>query len=192
MLHMVRRLAIAAALIPAAGPAQAGKITSVYTGLDLKKDCRLLRQSDEGSGFAEWRCKGYQGLPVRVVEGDLRFYVSFGPNAENQLAARQTVTVFNYLHKTLEWRLQERGGKAVPFATILRYFAEADGFKAQYLVVTRLDGEEACQVGHVRADGNAGANETARELADTVGRNGPCPQAAIPVYGPGLKLLEQP
>ncbi|MEC9367881.1 MAG: hypothetical protein VX871_04235 [Pseudomonadota bacterium] len=192
MRHMVRRVVVAAAIACAmtCAPARAADVSSAYTGLDLDKDCKLLTLSNEGSGLAEWRCKGYGGMEVRLVESDLRFHVSYGGNAGNQIAAGQTLPRFNRPHKTLEWRLMKQGGRPVPFATILRFFAEADGEKAQYLVVTKLAGEEACWVGIVPVAGNKQANETARQLADSLARSGKCPQDVVPHYGPGLTVIE--
>jgi len=151
--------------VPAAGPAAAAEISSVYTSLDLDK-CRIIKRFAEGGG-ASWACKGFAGMPVRVSEGDLRFFVSFGPRADKQRAARQTLSPFNTLHTTLEWRIEEHEGHKRPVATILRYFWDMDGKKGETLVVTRLGPEDACHVAYVRADGNADANQMARDIADT-------------------------
>ena len=156
----------AAAAFFAATPASAGQFTSTYTSLELEK-CRIVQRFSDGGGGATWSCPGFAGVPVRVSEGDLRFFVSFGPRAEEQRAARQTLAPFNTIHKTLEWRLQERDGHTRPVATILRYFWDMDGTKGQTLVVTKLGAKNACHVAYVRADGNPQANEIARDVADT-------------------------
>jgi hypothetical protein len=41
---------------------------------------------------------------VRVAEGDLRIFVSYGPKAETQTAAYETIPQFNTISETLEWR----------------------------------------------------------------------------------------
>jgi len=149
----------------AAGPAAgAAKLTSVYTSLDLKA-CRIVKRFTEGGGAA-WVCEGFAGIPVRVAEGDLRTFVSFGPKAEEQRAARQTLQPFNTVHTALEWRIEERDGQQRPIATILRYFWESDSKKGETLVVTRLGQNDACHMAYVRADGNPQANEMARAAAD--------------------------
>jgi hypothetical protein len=71
-------------------------------------------------------CPGYDGIDVRVVEGDLRILVSYGPNAGNQTATYETLPQFNTIGETLEWRVRREGGKLKPFATILRFRWDAD------------------------------------------------------------------
>jgi hypothetical protein len=173
-----------------AAPANAGEISSQYTSLDLDKDCRLVASNPDEGGWAELACKGLGGMHVRVAEGDLRFFVSYGPNAKNQIAATQTLAPFNTIHKTLEWRVEKRGGQWAPFATILRYFWDSgDGRKGQTLVVTRLQGNEACQVAHIAAQGNPKANEQARQAADTLGRSFACGKSETVRFGPGGERL---
>lgn len=146
------------------GPALAEEMSSVYTQLDLDK-CRIVKRFSEGGG-ATWTCKGFAGMPVRVSEGDLRYFVSFGPRADQQRAARQTLSPFNTIHTKLEWRIEEREGHKRPVATILRYFWQMDDAKGETLVVSRLGPENACHVAYIRADGNPDANQMARDIAD--------------------------
>ena len=169
-------------------PASAGEVLSVYTSLDLDK-CKLTASNPNEGGWAVFECAGHEGLRVRVAEGDLRYFVSFGPNAEKQIAASQTLAPFNTVHKTLEWRVERRNGKWVPFATILRYFWDSDGKKGQTLMVTKLEGNEACQVAHVVADGNPRANVQAREAADTHARAFKCGATRTMRFGPGGRRL---
>ena len=169
-------------------PVYAGEISSVYTSLDLDK-CKLLASNPNEGGWAVFECRGHNGVRVRVAEGDLRFFVSFGPNAEKQIAATQTLTPFNTIHKTLEWRVERKGGAWVPFATILRYFWDSNGKKGQTLVVTKLEGTEACQVAHIVADGNPKANELARKAADTQARTFKCGQTKTLRFGPAGQRL---
>ena len=61
--------------------AKAQELTSVYTPLDLKK-CKDVTPAEAKEHSTIWRCEGYEGISVRVAEGDLRIFVSFGPKAE--------------------------------------------------------------------------------------------------------------
>ncbi len=169
-------------------PGHAGEISSVYTSLDLDK-CKLLASNPNEGGWAVFECRGHDGMPVRVAEGDLRFFVSFGPNAEKQIAATQTLAPFNTIHKTLEWRVERKGGKWVPFATILRYFWDSNGKKGQTLIVTKLENGQACQVAHIVADANPKANEQARQAADTHARTFKCGETKTLRFGPGGQRL---
>ena len=145
--------------------ATAAEIESVYTKLDLNqcKDVTPEEIKDNGSVSI---CPGYQGIDVRVAEGDLRIFVSYGPNAENQSATYETLPQFNTIGETLEWRVRHQGGKLEPFATILRFHWDADDRQGSTLVVTKLDGAEACHVAYVEATNNPSANELARTVAD--------------------------
>lgn len=162
-------------------PARAAEISSVYTKLDLDK-CKLVASSDKEGSWAEWQCKGHEGMRVRVAEGDLRYFVSYGPNADKQKAASQTLGPFNTIHHTLEWRVEKRNGKWIPYATILRYFWSSDGRKGQTLVVTKLDGNEACHVAHIRAGANPQANVQARRIADNKARGFDCSNSQPVTY----------
>ncbi|MEP2703934.1 MAG: hypothetical protein ABJQ71_11600 [Roseibium sp.] len=144
---------------------QAADITSDYTKIQLEK-CNLFEPPSAGEGTfgGSWQCQGYQGQPVYVAEGDLRMFVSFGANAQNEPAARQTLPNFNTINDTLEWRL--RGG--VPFATILRWFPSLDdGSNGSVLIVTQLrPGGGTCQIARIDAQANRNANVMARQAAD--------------------------
>ena len=50
--------------------AQAQEISSVYTPLDLRK-CKDVTPEDAKEYGTIWRCEGYEGIQVRVAEGDL-------------------------------------------------------------------------------------------------------------------------
>ena len=72
------------------------------------------RSSTDGEtpAFAEWRCRGYGGIPLFVQSGDERYDVDAGVQDEDALWA----ATFDYPGKTVEWRLS--AGK--PFAIIYR------------------------------------------------------------------------
>ena len=150
---------------------KAGSIESTYSTINLQNGmCPIIESSDEGSGWAHWRCPGYRGMPVDVGEGDLRMFVSFGYNGKNEHAFTQTFPWFNRIHTTLEWRLKDDGRGKQPFATILRWFLhnEARRKEDQILVVTTLQPGNTCQVGVVDATSNANANVLARQIADNI------------------------
>jgi hypothetical protein len=168
-------------------------VESAYTPLDLAK-CRMEPLSpqaeQEGMGGVFW-CVGYNKMPVRVSEGDLRFFVSYGPNAANEPAVHETVPGFNRIHTTLEWRVSRTGQRVTPIATILRYF-EASGpdgsTEVPVLVVTRLGGPgQVCHVGYVAVRSNPQANTIAREVADKVAPNFRCGVDSPVTYGPGMR-----
>jgi len=156
---------LAVVLAVAVAPVAVGaEVSSAYTALDLEK-CRITKTFADSGGSVR-TCEGYGGLPVQVAEDDLRYFVWYGEG--DQTAARQTLTHFNTIHSTLEWRIERRDGILQPFATILRYSWERgdNGPKGQTLVVTKLGRDDACHVAYVKADGNPSANEIAREIAD--------------------------
>ena len=106
-------------------------------------------------------------MKVMVTEGDLRFMLSYGDDAENEVAAGQTLPRFNTIGNTLEWRLEKGDdGIARPTATILRFFTDPDvegGRKGQVLVITKLGGPgQICQMGRVNALANPDANAMPR------------------------------
>ena len=151
-----------------AGPAQAGDIQSAYS--DLKRDaCENLSPPDDEEACCELLCRGHTDIPVRIWEGDLRNFVGFGKDAHRQCASLQTFRMFNSLGPKVEWRLD--GGK--PFATILRWFTDADGRKQNWLVVTKVGDAQSCHVAYVEA-GLPDANQKARDIADSVARRFDC------------------
>lgn len=167
-------------------PAFAETIRSVYTPLKLK-DCENITppETPESYGGA-FRCEGYGGMDVRVAEGDLRMFVSYGPDAALQTAAEQTLPQFNTLGETLEWRLADEK----PFATILRFRWDSDNGEGSTLVVTKLGDTDACHVAYVVATGNPNANALARQVADGQARGFDCERDKPRTYGPDGKQTD--
>lgn len=166
--------------------AGAASIDSAYTKI-LLDSCPLIEAGDEEEGTfgGAWQCPGYKGEGVYVAEGDLRMFVSFGPDAANEPAAGQTLPNFNTVNETLEWRL--RGG--VPFATILRWFPSLDeGAKTgSVLIVTQLQpGGGTCQIARIDAQANKNANDLARQAADTMAGSFDCTQPPQIIGNPGI------
>jgi hypothetical protein len=173
------------------GHAVAEEIASINTPLNLKK-CRHLPGKME-EDYGSWRCRGYAGIPVFVSAGDQRTYISYGRNAEQQPAARQTLASFNGEGDTIEWRAARgENGKLNPFATIVRFSVTKSGevpsVKGAVLVVTRL-GRPVCRVGYVDALANPDALKLARRIADEHARTFEC-QGGKPIFlggkGPGF------
>ena len=183
-------LALVVALA-ASGHAVAEEIVSATTPLNLKK-CRHLSGKME-EDYGSWRCRGYDGIPVFVSAGDQRTYISYGRNAEQQPAARQTLASFNGEGDTIEWRaLRGKDGRLKPFATITRFSvtksAEEPPIKGAVLVITRL-APPVCRVGYVDALANPNAFALARQIADQHARPFEC-QGSKPIFlgekGPGF------
>lgn len=170
-------LGILLLVVSSAAHAQ-GRTESVYTKLILSECGEEMVSPNQEMASARFWCRGYHEMDVMVAEGDLRFFVSYGPNAENELAAQETLPRFNTINDTLEWRVQPtpEGGWAA-FATILRFYLDAvdETPPGQVLVVTRL-GEtgSVCHVAYVDALLNSNANALARRAADTIARDFVC------------------
>lgn len=167
----MRRLALGAFAVAAlAGPVSAQMMGAVpgnqseYTDIDLDA-CTVVTADDFGATFA---CPGYRGIPVMLMESDLRFYVSFGLRSLDKRAANQTLIPFNYLGSTIEWRMSNANGGWKPFATIVRYIVSSDtGTEhGEVLVVTSLESGNTCHVAYIDARANPDANEMARTAAD--------------------------
>jgi hypothetical protein len=158
-------------------PASAQTAASVYSALDLKK-CRHTAGKDV-EDYGEWSCAGYGGIAVYVSGGDQRSYVSYGPNAKRQPAARQTLASFNGEGNNIEWRGERSAdGTLKPYATIMRWSTTVSNgdepVKGQVLVVTRLGPGGVCHVGYVDGRANTDANVLAQKIADESARTFKC------------------
>lgn len=166
MPHLKTALALIVLCFTTLSVAQAqGNIDSVYTDINLD-ECMVLNADDFGASFA---CPGYKGFPLYIAEGDLRFFVSYGFGAPDEMAAEQTLPSFNVIGEKLEWRVSNKSGDFKPFATILRYFTQTgDGSQpdGQVLVVTKIEAGNTCHVAYVDARLTPNANEIARQFAD--------------------------
>ncbi|MBS0241877.1 MAG: hypothetical protein JSS20_06845 [Proteobacteria bacterium] len=159
-----------------AGPVAANPLKSLYTTIELK-DCRQVRQHPDGS---TWLCPGLEDYPVLIGEGDNRTFVAVGPEAEKRRAAKQTLPAFNSLFRkaqsraTIEWRIVRREGRALPFATIQRYFTSDGSRSGEVLVVTKVTAQEECHVAYIDALANPQAIVLARTVADRDARSFDC------------------
>jgi hypothetical protein len=158
-------------------PVLAQGFESAYTALVLDKCRHTKGKQDEDYG--EWRCNGYGGIAVHVSAGDQRSYVSYGPSAKKELAAKQTLASFNGEGEKIEWR-GERGAdkKLKPFATIMRWSTTVSSgdepVKGEVLVVTRLAPGGVCHIGYVDSKANPDADALARTMADEHARKFRC------------------
>jgi hypothetical protein len=171
MIRIFLGFAAALAIAGIAGPALAA-FDSAYTDINLD-ECSITESSDFGS---VWACAGYKGTPVRIAEGDLRFFVSYGFGAADEPAAGQTPPPFNTLGPKIEWRMSNASGAWKPVATIVRYFVSKDdgASEGQILVVTQLGEGQTCQIAYVDALANSNANELARKAADDLAGSYDC------------------
>jgi hypothetical protein len=159
----MRKIAtILGAALVAATPSGAAELVSAYTDLDLAK-CVETDTDEVGASYA---CKGLNGMPVAVSEGDLRMTVSYGDNAKDEVAFGQGFGAFNRLGAKIEWLSPANNPKS-PVATILRWYlqqGEGPG-ESQILVVTQLKPGATCQIAWIDATANANANDLARQAA---------------------------
>jgi hypothetical protein len=168
------------ALVPSPTWAQSG-FTSAYTDLDLDQ-CLVLEADDFG---VSWSCPGYKGFPLLVEEGDLRFSLSYGFDADENSVGFQTLPPFNRLGEKLEWRLSNALGRWFPIATIVRYHTahpETGEDFGQVLVVTQIAQGNSCHIAYVDARANDNANELARQAADRAG-NFDCANDEVEIIG---------
>lgn len=155
-----------------ASPGLAAGITSAYTKLDFDACTQLF----ENEIAILLDCPGYKGYRVVVADVDLRQMVSYGPDAENEMAMGERFAPFNHVNTTLEWRLSDESGEMKPFATILRWFLDMDEEGAAYpmLVVTKLAPGNTCQIARIDVKLVPKANELARKIADTKAKDFDC------------------
>jgi len=189
-------LSFAVPLLTAA-PVAAQIIESAYTDFDSKK-CRHTPGKAE-EDYGEWRCTGYEGIPIRMWAGDQRITVSYGARAQREPAAKQTLMSFNGEGSKIEWRIEkDTNGNRKPFATIMRWNTtksgdKGDAVRGQVLVITRLGAAGVCHVGYVDGRANPNANDLAREIADKHAREFVCRRdkpIVLGARGPGFAEME--
>jgi hypothetical protein len=187
LLALIGSAAVAAnAAAQPAGSSNTDTVEGAYTPLDLSKcSHKRGRQLED---YGSWRCAGYGGNLVFVSAGDQRTYISYGPKPADTVASGETLAAFNSAGKTIEWRIERKNGKPVPFATILRWNTtvpqdNGDLVRGQVLVVTRLGPGGVCHVGYVDGRANPNANELAVQLADTRARGFKCGKEKPVVVG---------
>jgi hypothetical protein len=191
---MLRRAGCALISLGLAGaPAASQTVEYVYTKFDAKQCKHTKGRAVEDYG--SWLCPGHERIPVRLIAGDQRMFVTYGSRQKDDLASSQTFPGFNNVYEgTVEWRIEKKpDGTARPFATILRWnvVTARDSENAtgpitstgRVLVVTRLGPDGVCHVGYVDARANPDANELARKIADEHARTFKCGQDKRIVLG---------
>lgn len=177
-----------AMLLLGAAQANAADIDSVYSKIDLSK-CPIVEENPDEGPWTLWRCKGFEGRPVFVGEGDLRFFVWFDRRESPEMLRNQTLPPFNTIGSTLEWRVVREDGKWVPFATILRYRTSYDeGKTGEILVVSQLTEGATCHIAYVDTRSNKNANQLARDAADNLAGSVSCDASPQRIGKPGPSL----
>ena len=151
--------------MPMAAHAQAP--ASLYVEFDLKK-CTLVEEN-AAARSAVRHCGDDGSNEFYIAEAGFHVFVGYGPDGLKQKAFSQTLSPFNSIHNTVEFRLRQGAGEP-PYAVILRYHTgdEGRGAKGQVLVVTKLEGGEACHMAYIDALANPNSNALAQRAADTM------------------------
>jgi hypothetical protein len=177
---MIRAGIAATLILGLCATALSGEMSSAYTDIDVQKNCSAFSVNEEGGEFANFVCNGWNGYPVLIYSGDLRESLFYGFPPKGDLPW-ESFSAFNSTGPKIEWRIETEGPKAVPVATIHRWFVSADPEKpekrTEVLVVSRVAGVEdrqGCTVGLVLATGNPQANDAARRMADEKARGFLC------------------
>jgi hypothetical protein len=163
-------------MIPAV--AAASPVKSRYTTIELKSCKRLQRHLDRSS----WMCPGLVGYPVYVADKGGHLFLAFGARAQSHRGASQTLrprnTIFDDSNRrpTVEWRFVRRGGRDVPYATIVRYATSTPDGMGRALIVSKVMAGESCHVAYIDARSNPDAIVLARNIADHDARTFDCKQ----------------
>jgi hypothetical protein len=169
-------LAAAWAQFTVSTAATANPVRSRYSTIDLKT-CSVIKRHPDGN---TWRCNGLRGYPVVYAEGDLRAFVSFGPDGLKRQAMRQTLRPFNTIfdgagsRATVEWRFRRIANADVPYATIMRVFTSTESVKGEILVVTKVSAKDACHMAYIDAKANPEPMAIARSAADEMAADWSC------------------
>ncbi len=170
--------------------AAAGRISSLYTQFTLK-DCQLIETYENGQGAA-FRCPGFRGHKITVVESDLRFFITYRQDGKKQTVSHQTLPAFNSIFSgnrpaVIEWRVHSYRSGWVPFATIIRYYSNHESGNGkrqdQTLVITKITRDDACHIGYVDAKLNPDANIIARQVADRMSDEFDCRRDTPQYFG---------
>jgi hypothetical protein len=164
LIGAVAAFVVALCSASSASASEKARIKSRFTTVELKA-CEPVKAGPEGSA---WTCKGLNGYPVYVADGDLRQFVSFGPQPHARRAATQTLQAFNSIfapqatRATIEWRFRRSDGRDVPYATIIRFYtsrgtaaakprpdARPEDSRGEVLVVTKVTATDACQMARI-------------------------------------------
>ena len=145
---------------------------SVYTDLAPAR-CKTLEVTEESGGSVR-KCPGVAGHELLVEDDDLRQSVTVvtPDGKKHPLNYWHVITsAFSSLGEKAEWRVEKKGGKAKPYALIVRVYAsenpEKPDEKTSYLAVAKITAGMVCVTDRVKT------NEEARAAADA-SANKPC------------------
>lgn len=166
--------------------------SSVYTKLNMDKDCAPFGQYEVEGGSGAMICNGSNGLSIILSFGDLRESIEiYDEPFEDHETNWYSFSQWNSVNNVFEFRLAD----GVPQATIHRVFIDNinpdtgsadEKRRGQMLVITSIGrGNEhpSCMVGVVDALANKNANELARQLADNLALNITCGEHRPIYYG---------
>lgn len=166
-------------LLQGAAPPDA-PVENVYTDLDARR-CPTIEEEHEGYSWTK-ACAGVGGYQLHWLMGDERESITVvGPDGTGHpLEFWSTVSpAFSSVGPRAEWRLRRRGGRAEPFALIVRlnaYENPEQNKNVSYLVVVRLRPGKVCVTDKIAPGPQA--NQQARDAAD---RSAPKP--CLPAVG---------
>jgi hypothetical protein len=172
------------AFLALAVPSARAEIASLYTTLDIERDCSTVDAPGPGEAGGDWGvslCNGWGGYPIYVDYGDAResLYFGFIKPVDGRLPF-QSFSGFNSAGDKIEWRIETDKSRERAIATIVRWKVTVDPNTMQQndvLVVSKvgqMDSLQACVVGYVLATGDAEANAKARVLADAKAKTFAC------------------
>ena len=153
MMNTPQRLVPLLMMLGLCSAAGAAELKSIAIPLELDA-CLVLQADDFGVTYA---CPGYKGYPVRLVERQNQFFVSYGFGAADRKAASQPVGHFDPANMIIEWHLAEMDGTWHPFATILH-----DAAITGQLTVTKIAPDAVCHIVYVDAELTADPLQSAR------------------------------
>lgn len=155
--------------------ASAPAADSVYTDLAPAR-CKTVESHEEGASSTQ-KCAGVAGYSLLVEDDDSRQSVTVvSPDGKKHpLKYWQVITTgFSSLGEKAEWRVGKKGGKASPYALIVRVNAsenpEKPEEKTSYLAVAKITAAAVCVTDKVKT------NEEARQAADASAAK-PCLEA---------------
>jgi hypothetical protein len=184
---MLKQILTIAVMVTTFGLTSVSAQTVVYSDTG-GKSCKRLSHGEAGN---EWICPGPDGQNVVFVDtgGFLGFQFGDGSYPQPPFNPGRDQP----FGKKIEWRL--RDGK--PYAAILRAYIGVENLKPdriewithQVLVVTKIDGKQACHIAYVNG-AVPNANAKAAEIADANAASFNCGSDTPLKIGDPAKFIE--